>query len=400
MDLTAEQSLTKITFQLIKTQPFYGNVLLRLDSASPTEAIETAAASPFRIIYNPKFIESLAEDEANFIWLHELYHIILGHGFRCGQRNPKIWNIAADFLVNLYIKRDIELYSSHKISLSIPASALMSDEKSIGGKTTEQLYDDLFSQYQAQGGDEIPFGSFTFKVGDSSYTGDVLNEDLLEKLMGEAMSSEEAAARLKDLLASVSTLWGNSKGALMRDVKDLIGTQIPWYRFIRRWLTARLDDEESFESPNKNFLWKKKILPGKSYSDGLLEDVIVAIDTSGSITDAMLEDALYQVWSLTNDFEMTGRVIYWDAGVQADYELKDVSSVVKCKPMGGGGTVIDPVFDYINKTHKSTKLIIVITDGYWAEQTVRPRAPILWVVFGNPMDDIEHMERHGIVLKY
>jgi predicted metal-dependent peptidase len=53
-----------------------------------------------RIVYNPAFVESLAPKELEAVLAHEVMHCALGHHCRRGERDPRLWNEAADFAIN------------------------------------------------------------------------------------------------------------------------------------------------------------------------------------------------------------------------------------------------------------------------------------------------------------
>ena len=75
------------------------------------QGIDTAAVSPFTnsLYYNCDFINSLTVGQVLFTMIHEIYHLIYGHGLRQGKRDPEVWNIAADYFVNAMIADQFNL---------------------------------------------------------------------------------------------------------------------------------------------------------------------------------------------------------------------------------------------------------------------------------------------------
>ena len=53
-----------------------------------------------RIVYNPAFVEGLKPAELERVLAHEVLHCALAHDCRRGQREPELWNEAADYAVN------------------------------------------------------------------------------------------------------------------------------------------------------------------------------------------------------------------------------------------------------------------------------------------------------------
>lgn len=71
----------------------------------------TAATDGKNIYFDPDYLASLSDDDKLFIIAHELMHIKFEHMFRMTDKNgqmrdPKIWNIATDAIINANLERD------------------------------------------------------------------------------------------------------------------------------------------------------------------------------------------------------------------------------------------------------------------------------------------------------
>ena len=71
----------------------------------------TAATDGKNIYFDPDFLASLSDDDKLFIIAHELMHIKFEHMFRMTDKNgqmrdPEIWNIATDAIINANLERD------------------------------------------------------------------------------------------------------------------------------------------------------------------------------------------------------------------------------------------------------------------------------------------------------
>ena len=53
-----------------------------------------------RIVYNPAFVGELKPAELEGTLAHEVMHCALGHQCRRGERDPRLWNEAADLAIN------------------------------------------------------------------------------------------------------------------------------------------------------------------------------------------------------------------------------------------------------------------------------------------------------------
>jgi predicted metal-dependent peptidase len=77
------------------------------------------------------------------------------------------------------------------------------------------------------------------------------------------------------------------------------------------------------------------------------------------------------------------RVLWWDTAVHGEQIFKDnYADIAKLlKPLGGGGTAVSCVSEYINKNKVKAECVLVFTDGY-VESDVKWEItmPTLWMV--------------------
>ena len=73
-----------------------------------TNNIPTAATDGKRFYWNPKFVLKHSVKGLRIICGHEAWHAIYMHPSRRGSRNPKLWNIAVDYIVNGTVMEDFK----------------------------------------------------------------------------------------------------------------------------------------------------------------------------------------------------------------------------------------------------------------------------------------------------
>ena len=101
-----ELTIRRCKYVLMKRSIFIGNVLARLKICF-TNDIPTMAVDDFGNIYiSPKFALSLSEEDIVSILAHEAMHIITLSFPRRRGREMKIWNIATDYIMNMYLQQD------------------------------------------------------------------------------------------------------------------------------------------------------------------------------------------------------------------------------------------------------------------------------------------------------
>ena len=85
--------------RILANNGFYGLLLMHMKYALD-ESCQTAYTDGERIAFNPQFMDELRDDELDFVLMHEILHVALRHCKRTGSRNPYLFNVACDIVVN------------------------------------------------------------------------------------------------------------------------------------------------------------------------------------------------------------------------------------------------------------------------------------------------------------
>ena len=112
------------------------------------DTIATACTDGKVIRFNPDFLLSLNKHEQVGLCVHEVMHVYSKHHLRRGNRNPTLWNVAADYFINQVIVDAIQMEQLHRgktgpraSCMALPDGALIDDR--FRGMSTEQIYDVL-----------------------------------------------------------------------------------------------------------------------------------------------------------------------------------------------------------------------------------------------------------------
>jgi len=110
-------------------------------------------------------------------------------------------------------------------------------------------------------------------------------------------------------------------------------------------------------------------------------DIVVAIDTSGSMSKKLLEKIFTEIFTILKAKEFNLTIIECDAEIQTVYEARTMSDV-RLEVHGRGGTSFIPVIKYMNENRKFRKsLLIYFTDGMGDEHIPEPHVyRMLWVL--------------------
>ena len=230
------------------------------------------------------------------------------------------------------------------------------------------------------------------------------SQDLITDSKSENLSQERAQQIADSVLRRAvvnhkmrgQSFGGETGSFLERYVEEVLAPKVNWKKVLKRKLTALAEKENSFSSPDKRFISRDRILPGpRDAEPGALEGVKICIDTSGSISDEDLGIALAQIKQLLKIYKAKAELLYWDTQVHCGYDFDNTSfkDIIKKKPLGGGGTDANCIFEYFNqcKEYKSGRkqtpsVVIVFTDGYFGDverKYAKKYKDTIWVICGD-----------------
>ena len=134
----------------------------------------------------------------------------------------------------------------------------------------------------------------------------------------------------------------------------------------------------SWIKPNRRFIAGGMYLPSL-YSPGL-EEITIAVDTSGSISDDELAQFTAETSSILRELgpeKINFLQCDWEVNEATTYTTDDLPLSITYK--GGGGTAFSPVMQYVNKHYPFTKAVVYLTDLESNDFGDKPPYPVLWV---------------------
>lgn len=354
---------------LILTHPFFASVLLQQEIVEDNTK-ETFCVDGKHLFYNDEFANSLTFDECKGVLAHECLHIVLLHFSRQQNRNSEIWNKATDFSINDQLI---------KSGFVLPKGALV--DNSFANKSSEDIYKIIYQkeiEEQKKNGGKSKDGNSN-KQKDKSNFGEVIQTKTSEK------DAEEVKIQIKQA-ESFAKLCGNMPGELARHIAELREPKYDWREILNRFLNEVCAKDYCFSRPNRRYIQSGFVMP--SLYNQTFGNIIFVVDTSGSVSQEELENAVKEVFGCLevllesrNNIELP--VIYCDSKVQGIDILNSEND--KPKVVGGGGTRYKPAFDYIKQNKDgyfdNPAAILYLTDGInGCEQIEEPNCPVLWLV--------------------
>lgn len=143
-----EQKLSKACVHLLVRHPFFGHLVHQFERII-TPFVKTAMVThDGRMLFNPDFVCKCSVDELVFLVAHEVMHIVMAHAVRRGPRDPHLYNIACDAVINETL---IEEY----VGAFIPGGIRMDGAQNT---TSELIYKQLVDEYSKHACQRTPTG--------------------------------------------------------------------------------------------------------------------------------------------------------------------------------------------------------------------------------------------------
>jgi predicted metal-dependent peptidase len=358
---------------LLLRHPFFGNMATRLQIKEAEEWCNTAATDGRAIYFNRKFFEPLSIKQIEFVIAHEILHNVFDHMSRREGRNPKIFNIAADYCVNGQVVRD--RIGDHEIE----GIKIFHDPKYYG-MGAEEVYDKIFDEMDEQELDalgQLLDDHIDWGEKDSSGNRPSYSKDELKKIRDEMREATMQAAQAAGA--------GNTPANVQRMIKELTEPKMNWREIIRQQIQSVIKDDFSFMRPNRKGWHIGAILPGTNFKETI--DIAVSIDMSGSIGDEQAKDFLSEIKGIMQEYQdFTIKVWCFDTRVynEADFNGYNMDEFDEYEPMGGGGTEFMANWEYMKENDIQPKKFIMFTDGYpygsWGDENY---CDTVFIIHGN-----------------
>lgn len=356
---TLKTRLAKAKTSLVLEHPFVGTIALGMPHTY-SDAVPTAATNGKRVLYNPAFVSDLTDEELKFLVAHECMHPMLEHNFRRQSRDPKKWNMAADYVIN-------QLLVDEGIGKFIEGGCLNKALYDAGQGVSEQIYTLLPDQDGDGDGDGPGIGG--------------AGQDL-EDGEGTAQDQAQEAAEWKVKVAQAAQaakMMGKLSAGMARLVDSILNPTVDWRDVLQKFVVKHKTDERSFSRPNRRFMSQGLYMPSRSGER--MGPIAFLVDCSGSVDDAQLAQMAAEVRTVHEDLRPEKlHVVYFDAEV-THYDCFLPDDTVSISFHGGGGTDVRAAFDFLDAEGHAEGLActIVLTDGY----TPYPEGsstPVIWAM--------------------
>ena len=356
-----EKKISQAKAKLLVDYPYFGTLASKI-AVVINDNIEAFKSDGVQLEINSDYLQNLELSEMEFVFANGAMHASLAHEMRKNNRSGWLWQMATDMAVNDMLVQN---------GLDMPYGAQYRERFS--GMYAEEIYaelkadilrDDEDLEYEADDSDDVEQTENEQKEQNSK-------EQLQEELLQEQLFAEEAMTLLESHMQKDEAPVTIERFFSLSDFG-----KIDWRNELRIAIDTYFRDDYVMMPPSKKLLYSGIYLPSNISQTFRL---VIAVDSSGSIDEALLNEFLsevnflmnlvqnYQIELLVCDEKIESQQTFY-SGQKLDTDIK-----------GGGATDFRPVFDYIEKRFDDVKLLLYFSDleGIFPEKI--PSYEVKWV---------------------
>ncbi|MCX4821185.1 hypothetical protein OG883_14945 [Streptomyces sp. NBC_01142] len=358
---TPQQPWDRALSWFVSSYPLLGGIAAGMTLVADAElarahGISVAAVNAHagEIYINP--LRQFADDEWRFILGHEMLHAALRHGERCGARDPLLFNVAADYVVNGWL---------HAMGVGSMPEGLLYDAE-LKDLSVEEVYDRIATDLRR-------LRRLATLRGKGM--GDILGEPLAHgRGPGTYVDLDEFYRRglLQGHDLHMAGVRGLLPAGLIEEIRALAHPPVPWDARLARWFdefVPRPQPVRSFARPARRQAATPAIpRAGRYFPPQEIARCTfgVVLDTSGSMDPALLGKALGAIASYAEARDVpAARVVFCDAAPYDAGYLPPTEIAGRVRVRGRGGTVLQPGIDLLQRADDfpAAAPVLVITDG-------------------------------------
>ena len=368
---TLREKLSRAKAKLLLEHPYFGTLAGRLD-ISISQEIDGFLSDGTRFECNDDYMESLSLDELGFALANGAMHAALAHENRRNGRMGWLWQLATDYAINdMLVENGLER-----------PDRIHYDPR-FSGMYAEEIYAQLKDEIKNEEFDDDTSNDTGFNESNQRHQNQMRNAEGDHDSQGhrprmevEPVAEEEQYGRLAREALEKTEQMGELPGGIERFFVPGGAPKIDWRQELHRILDRYYRDDYRMMPPSKKLLYTGTYLPSL---DSEHFSAVIAVDSSGSVDEALLGTFIAEIESLMLGFPRYRLdVLVSDAKIQS-HRIFEGGEPLEVLLKGGGGTDFRPVFEYIETELDSVNLLLYFTDGKGKFPDAEPLFETVWV---------------------
>jgi predicted metal-dependent peptidase len=363
-----------------------------------TKDIPTACTNGKQLSINPDYWNKNTDYANMVVLLHEIMHIVCEHHWQFTKvpeedRFHYLFNVVADIVINKILEESG--YSVGKNLLRSFASIGMPqlDRFDVTKHTTLWFYEQVIKKrpnikifIRPDGLIEISINGRKIIVG-----------KCVEKCSNQEVEKIRQMIELARTLYNQMSPPGTLSANMLTYLNTLYRTQTDWKSILKNYFQLLTDEEYTYSYPKQRG-WILR--PGLKalYEGGV--NIILIIDSSGSISDETLHKFACELYTLISDISHQIYLIVNDTDIRLEKTINSTSDIPQ-EFSGRGGTMFAKAFERLTKPIPIEEpVVVVLTDGWIYDLEELPKIPYqtVWCIIGN--DSFEAPFGHTVMIEY
>ena len=382
------------------------------------------------IYFDPDWLQKLGKKELDFIIMHQLMHMKLGHIDRALYFHGEKFHLACDIVANsnlgklgwcyeslkgigkIYFKTFFPFYEGYKLSAEEAMNFIPFDPATIQKNASKYVIDS--EEYWGKKHFSSPFDVVILKP-DEEYAFQFVAEDTRggEHIIKKEDKEDGGAARYSlgsnndnknktdDVVHNHLSLTqrkindvrkitynhettnsnGDYEDRLWQEIKK---KRLNWKKILNVFIQSEVFDY-SFTPPDRRLQDSDFFLPDFNVLDVSPQEVLFLVDTSGSIDNETLSVVYAELCSVLEQFngKINGILGFFDTRVYRPTPFSNISQLRSIRPIGGGGTDYNCIFNFVNDNMRFSlpSSIVIFTDGdsEFPPEPLTNNIPVLWL---------------------
>ena len=369
---------------LVLDHPFFGALALRMDIQEETRGRTSTMATDGRsVFYQKEYVEGCSDQELVGLLAHEVMHPAMQHHTRRGDRDPGLWNEAADYSINPILT---------EAGFVLPGAPLLNREYC--GMSAEQIYealkksqDDKSSEppedAEADGTSDEDSVAEGGGGGNSAPDDDADENSHAAERPGGVLDAPDPAQQEAEWQVALKQatqaahMMGQLPGGIAHSVEEVMKPRVDWKSILRRFVQQSATADYSWRMPNRRYIARGLYLP--ELRSESMPTLIVVVDSSAS-TQSVLPTFKAELQSIVEECQPESTIVMMaDATVQRVDEFQR-GDPIEFNVEGFGGTDFRPVFEHVDREQLNPACLIYLTDADGVYPDKPSTYPTLWAI--------------------
>jgi len=378
------EKLGKAKARLLLTSPYFGTLASRL-TLDTSDEIPGFLSNGLKLEYNPDYVGTLDDSECEFMLANGAMHAALVHERRQNGRMSWLWQLATDHAINAMLVQN---------GFALPPQVNYDPRfegmyaEAIYAQLKDEIKNEEYSDDKVNG--ETRESALGYESNDTGFNennqrkrdglknaeGDRDPDKKRPQMEVENTVDESLFEHFEKAVREMMEKQGDTPLGLERFFIPTTEARIDWRSELSHALNRHLQSDYRLLPPSKKLLYNHIYLPS-STSETL--DLVIAVDSSGSVDEALLGRFIAEVESLLETFtDYRIELLVCDARVQSHHQFYP-GEPVTFDLKGGGGTDFRPVFDWIDRNTPMAPLLLYFTDCAGRYPDAAPFIDTVWI---------------------